>query len=259
MLLPTLEVARERARIAKCQSNQRQVGAYLAIYANDYGTWPTNEWPTENFWYYRYRARGGNGTRYISQIAGDDGYYNPVFRCTASLPGSNGMSGSIPSDGQNWCWGARTSGGGEWNQNRVVNNNRSWFYYQGPLRKYPEWCDFWDCACTDWDTWANAWDRWGDAWRGNSSLAPYEPFNSPGNSPTYYKKYTTPYGTHKPAIRVIAYCPEAEQVPGGSLWWHNWVAPHLRQPWSGDVVTLTPAREARNYLFTDGHVIFYSR
>ena len=134
-----------------------------------------------------------------------------------------------------------------WSANRVVNNDRSWFMYQGPLREYPS-------ACTAWDVKCNAWDCWGGAWRHNHSLSTRAPFNMPSscrNKPIFLK--------NNKRLRVMMYCPNMNKTDGPGTWWHEWRAPHLNQPWPGDNVQLDPIFDARNYLFNDGHVIFFRR
>ncbi len=256
MLLPSLKLARARGRVSLCMSNLRQTGVAILVYADAYGEFPTNETPTPSAWYYRYRTRGANGIMYIRQMAGDLGWKDPGYRCAERLPDGTGILGNVPWNGLNWCWGARThvSAGEEmWVANQIPNGDRGWFYYQGPLRQYM--VDAWE-ACTDWDVIANAWDLWGDGWRNNNSLSRKEPIRNPSaqvNSPVFLKRNE---------MRVLAYCPNMERVPGpsgGSPWWNQWTAPHMGQPWTLEVVSAEPSVDARNYLFTDGHVVFVSR
>ena len=42
MLLPALNLAKEKARVINCLSNQKQMGLALAGYAVDYSEYPTN-------------------------------------------------------------------------------------------------------------------------------------------------------------------------------------------------------------------------
>jgi prepilin-type N-terminal cleavage/methylation domain-containing protein len=60
LLMPTLVRAREQAKVVQCQSNLRQVGVMLVIYANQWGGWvyppnlgankpPEQRWPVHVF------------------------------------------------------------------------------------------------------------------------------------------------------------------------------------------------------------------
>jgi len=257
LLMPALDQARKKAAMTACVSNLHQTGLSLQFYANDWYTWPTNEAPPTDpagnrFWYYRYRTRGGNGMLWIYQIEGADGWKKPMYRCASKLPANNEITGGVPWNGTNWVWTARSSNSHalEFNPNEVRNGDRGWFAYQGPLRKFPETCTFADCACTDWDTQANAWDCWGDGWQWNSSLDSNPPIKrpSPVNSPCFLKDRLA---------KVIAYCPNVNRVPGpggGSPWWNDWRAPHMGWPWNASV-SLSPTKDARNYLFNGGNVI----
>jgi len=253
LLLPALGQARARSRVVLCSSNLRQVGVSIGVYTGDYDEFPSNETVAPNAWYYRYRTRGGNGLMYLPQMVEGDWWNSGAFRCPEQLPADNERLGTMPADGETWVWGARAAPSSVeegWSAAAVRNGARSWYYYQGPLRYYEVggWI-----ACTEWDTYANAWDLHGDAWRGNSSISPEAPI-SRGNPPN------SPNSARDEDLRVLAYCPNMEQMhAGGAGWWHQWTPPHLDRPWAGDVVTLTPSHDARNYLFNDGHVIFLHR
>jgi prepilin-type N-terminal cleavage/methylation domain-containing protein len=262
LLMPALERARSSARVAACMSNLHQTFLGLNIYTQDYAEWPTNEPAGLNVWY-RYRTRGANGAMWVNQIEGPNGWALPAYRCTESLPGNNELTGSITRDGTNWVWGSRVSAQctGEFDANLVPNGQRSWYFYQGPLRRYVDTCTYpncscggcscADCACTDIDVVSNAWDCWGDAWRWNMSLSVRDPINraSPVNSPTFLRQQER---------KVIAYCPNMNRVDGGTpyVWWHEWRAPHMTKPWCTDSVTTEPWTDSRNYLFNSGDVTF---
>ncbi len=158
MLLPSLGHARATARISRCLSNQRMTGVALTCYAQDHHEYPSNETPERNWWYYRYRTRGGNGIMWIYQIEGSRGYLNEAFRCAESLPvvaGAAGGAGAVGPDGEAWTWTARDKPAHalEYDPFVVRANERSWFVYQGPLRYYEE---NGNVACSDWDMKANA-------------------------------------------------------------------------------------------------------
>jgi prepilin-type N-terminal cleavage/methylation domain-containing protein/prepilin-type processing-associated H-X9-DG protein len=252
MLLPALGQARSRARVTLCQSNLRQVGVLILSYEGDYERFPSNETETPSAWYYRYRTRGGNGLQWLRQVAGDDYWREGAYRCSESLPGDQGTRGTIPWDNDNWIWGARhqpSSAEDQWDKNEVANDHRGWYYYHGPLRYYEVGGSV---ACTVFDTQANAYDLWGDAWRGSAALSQRGLIDNPSdyaNSPVFARKGE---------MRVISYCPNMLKVPGpaGSPWWWRWTSPHMDKPWSGDLVRIEPIADARNYLFTDGHVVF---
>jgi prepilin-type processing-associated H-X9-DG protein len=254
LLLPALSQARSRSRVTLCSSNLRQVGVEIGVYVSDYDEFPSNETDVPSWWYYRYRTRGGNGVICFRQMAGDRWWESPALRCPERLPADNERIGVMPVDGRTWVWGARAGPSHAeelWQAGQVRNGARGWYYYQGPLRYYEEGGNV---ACTEWDTYANAWDLHGDAWRGNSSLSPDPPINR-GNPPN------SPNSARDEDLRVLSYCPNMERMHGGSpyTWWYQWTPPHLERPWAGDIVTLTPAADARNYLFNDGHVIFLHR
>ena len=187
MLLPVLGQARKTANLCNCLSNQRQTFLSLTGYANNYNEWPTNETPAINWWYYRYRTRGANGMRWVIQAEGEDGWKNRALVCPGTLPGDNGLVGTLPADGKTWCWAARRAKAHateNWDENLVPNRWRGWFAYHGPLRYYEEGGNV---ACSDLDVVSNAWDCWGDGWRWNNSLSRHPPISrrEPRNSPTF--------------------------------------------------------------------------
>jgi prepilin-type N-terminal cleavage/methylation domain-containing protein len=245
MLLPSLGRARGIAQMTSCQSNLRQTYLSLRIYASNFREWPTNEAPTYTEWYCRYRTRGANGTMWAIQAEGENGWKNRALACPASLPDHNTLRGNIPRDGKTWCWGARTARSltaENWDENQVMNGQRSWYYYQGPLRVYGN-------ACTAYDVYANAWDCWGDGWIWNNSLSKAPPISraEPRNSPTFFRD--TQY-------KVIAYCPNMEKTENGAVcWWNSWTAPHMHRPKWDLSVTADPPVDARNYLMNDGHSV----
>ncbi|MFP4027776.1 MAG: prepilin-type N-terminal cleavage/methylation domain-containing protein [Candidatus Brocadiia bacterium] len=248
MLMPALENARQRASLTACLSRLHQTGLRLQMYANNWDSWPTNEPVTPSWWYYRYRTRGANGCLWIYQMDGAEGYENATFRCNARLPDDNGMEGAVTRDGENWVWAARQTSqhANEFDPNEVPNGQRGYYMYQGPLRCYEEGGNV---ACTEWDVGHNAWDCWGDGWAWNSSLSPDSPIKrkNPRNSSCFLREHER---------KVIAYCPNMNQVDGGSpyTWWHNWIAPHMDKPWHPRVST-DPSTDARNYLFNTGDAL----
>jgi type II secretory pathway pseudopilin PulG len=260
ILLPGLRRAKQRALAVACMSNLRQTGIGIFQYTEEYGEFPSNETQAISWWYYRYRTRGANGVMWVRQVAGSQGWQDPVYRCPARLPGNNEIVGNTPWNGENWCWGARTHRQHAeelWDANQVRNGDRGWYYYQGPLHYYEEWVGSTQyIACTDWDVQANAWDCWGDAWRSNNSLSRRDPIQNRAtnqNSPVFRRTG---------GARVIAYCPNASRVPGpggGSPWWHQWTAPHMDQRAIGEGVSVEAAVDSRNYLFNDGRVVFLNR
>ena len=254
LLLPALGQARQRSRVVLCASNLRQSGVAVSVYAQEYEELPTNETAAPNAWYYRYRTRGSNGVMWVRQAAGDDGWKSSAYKCPETLPGDGNVRGGIAADGKTWTWGARSGAASAeelWDPNQVLNNRRSWYYYQGPLRYYEVggWV-----ACTDWDVYANAWDLWGDAWRSNSSLSPAAPIkhSSPENAPV---------SVRTDEQRVILYCPSMVRMYNAATgdWWHEWRSPHMNKAWDADTIRLTPLHDSRNYYFTDGHVAYIGR
>lgn len=262
LLFPSLRLAKARAVVVSCASNLRQTGVAIFIYTESYGEFPSNETQAPNGPYYRYRTRGANGVMWVRQIGGTDGWKEPAYRCPARLPANNEILGSVPWNGDNWCWAARTQPSSSeelWDANQLRNGDRSWYYYQGPLHYYEHLQGSPPTVVVDStliDIVSNAWDCWGDSWRSNSSLSRRDPINSLAQS------QNSPVWRRQGGLRVIAYCPTMERVPGpsgGNPWWHEWAVPHMQQRWTGDVVSWEPAIDSRNYLFNDGHVVFVNR
>ena len=84
MLLPTLGKARNKARVASCVSNLKQIGTGLAGYASDYNGFIPYE---SNSWYRsscRYYVKSGGLYKTIGYLAGYD-YITPrLLACSAS-------------------------------------------------------------------------------------------------------------------------------------------------------------------------------
>lgn len=193
---------------------------------------------------------------FIIQMAGENGWTQEAYKCTEMLIGNNDVSGNVPRTGEEWTWACRSSGNGYGYPNgerwtNVINGRRAWFMYQGPVREY---YGSWGWGSGPSDPYGNAYDCWGGAWYWNSSLDNREPISNKENPG---QNWTVNY--RKAKMRVISYCPSMIKTDGASVWWHERRAPHMNRPTPGDVVTLSPPVDARNYLFTDGHAIFLKR
>jgi prepilin-type N-terminal cleavage/methylation domain-containing protein len=281
LMLPAIAKSRAQAKVVVCASNLRQVGIKLTCYGVDFRNYPTNEIPSSwsdanRTYYYRYLTRGAFGIMWLNQLEppahdlADPTYLwdrpgpnNPMYRCPEQLPTAGELTGTFTYSSV-WTWNARSNAYYyEYDDSKVMNWQRSWYSYQGPLRQFPDTGfiagsgSYLTNACGDPElTGGNAWDLWGGGYpHGNNSLSNSDPFNipSPYNQPSQYSD-------RSPRL-VIAYCPSMEMScgPGGSPWWRQWTAPHLNRPWSHDVISLVSSYDSRNYLFTDGSVIFISR
>ncbi len=58
MLLPALNNAREKARVASCQSNMKQVGLHCAMYSNDNDDWLVPNWDNNSTWLTKFEKLG---------------------------------------------------------------------------------------------------------------------------------------------------------------------------------------------------------
>lgn len=264
MLLPSLQMAKQKARVSLCQSNLRQTGISLSAYASEEGEYPTNEMPYGDSYYYRYMTRGANGTMWVIQTAGPEGWRDDSFKCPESLPANGEIAGNVPRTGIEWTWACRVSNTGYAGNNGerwtgVKNDKRSWFYYQGPIREYPPAGAWGGWGAGPADPPSNAFDLWGGAWYWNSSMDRRDPISTQGHRQS--ATWVNTSNTYKDGLmRVLAYCPNMVKTDGASVWWHERRAPHLDKPWPGsDYVTVTPPCDARNYLFNDGHVVFLKR
>ena len=58
MLLPALNNAREKARVANCQSNMKQIGLHLAMYSNDNDDWLMPDYDGVSTWLTKFVEAG---------------------------------------------------------------------------------------------------------------------------------------------------------------------------------------------------------
>ena len=86
MLLPALAHAREKARIAKCMSNMKQIGLAAHMYENEYNIWPISGG-------YRFSCRPCYWFRvlpaYMPGTGGDTASTNQAFWCPSRSTPAN--------------------------------------------------------------------------------------------------------------------------------------------------------------------------
>jgi|SRR4051812_2823807 prepilin-type N-terminal cleavage/methylation domain-containing protein/prepilin-type processing-associated H-X9-DG protein len=79
LLLPALSHAKEKARVAKCTSNLRQVGLAITMYGDDHHAYPFGVIPGYNQWDLSLLPYTGNR---VSANAAED--RSPIFACPAA-------------------------------------------------------------------------------------------------------------------------------------------------------------------------------
>lgn len=283
LLIPSFYFMRKNGLVVACSSNLRQVGINLNAYGIDYNNYPTNELDnsyseTNRCDFYYYYTRKTMSELWISQLEVpghkmidtkwiDDrpGITNKIYRCTEELPSGGELSGSVGytqigntwsknffSKSDTWSWAGRISTDSNSNDfsPSILMRDRSWYAYLPVLHIENGFIDG-VSACSNTDIISNAWIMTDGYSIGNNALSTKDPINRdiPVNSSTIY-------GGKR---QVISYCPSMVLIPTPTLWFRNYRSPHMGQSLCGDKVGTESEIDSRNYLFTDGSVLFINR
>lgn len=99
LLLPALNQAREKGRIASCMNNQKQLGTALAFYLNDYNGiimmyYAGADYEPSPWWFWSIEKLG-----YVRNSSVILGSVSPIWSCSANIA----LNGGVPKNKISYC------------------------------------------------------------------------------------------------------------------------------------------------------------